>query len=424
MKKLFFSLIFCSLTAQAQNNETVNITLNQVVDKISKENLTVYENALRVYQSKESVTVARRNLLPKLNIWNLAGAATEIMFGGPSGAAAGAFSLVEDIAPFLVPGNWFRASQVALFYEADKESYRALWGNEVLTAKSLYFHILLDNSLLNHVQRTKADLEKIYKIVQVRETFGGQPRSISQDIKLRLLSLEEDTRALNALIAEEESLLAFMMGYSTGTRLKVTPIKLPNYEKIEPLDYSDFEYRAVNVSPEIRQFDYLIKASGYVRKEVQYSFLGASSMSRGLTGGVFDGLPVQNGLGFGTSASMRIVKSQKKILEVQKKAVTETVKRQLKMLVYNYNLDLANYNNTKKRLSLAHEILNDLYRRIQFGDNVDSLTLIEASRNVIDADTVLFSTMYRFLSSEDKLSRVIFNGDYNKQPIAIERLKE
>lgn len=425
MKHLFLlSLFILPFQTFAQSKETVELKLEQVVDKVSKENFTVYENALRIYQSKESVTVARMNLLPKLNLWNLASAATEIFFGGPAGAASGAFTLVEDLAPFLVPANWFRASQAELFYEADKEGYRALWSNEVLTAKSLYFHMLLDSSLLDHVEKSKQDLEKIYRIVRVRETFGGQPQSVSQDIKLRLLSLEEDTRALESLIAEEESLLAYMMGYPTGTRLKIAPIKLPNYSQIQPLDYEDFVFRAVNVSPEIRQFNYLIEASQYVRKEVQYAFLGSSSLSRGATGGVFDGIPIQNGLGFGTGASLRIVKAQKQILITQQKAVTETVKRHLKLLVNNYNLDLANYKNTKKRLDLAHSILNGLYQRIQFGDDVDSLKLIEASRNVIEADTVLFSTMYRFLSSEDKLSRAIFNGDYSKSPIAIDRLKE
>jgi outer membrane protein TolC len=423
MKLLTFSLLFTfSASISAQTRQSVEIKLNQVVEKVSKENFNVYENALRVYQSKESITVARANLLPKLNIWNLASAATEIIFGGPSGAAAGAFTLVEDIAPFLIPANWFRASQVQLFYEADKEGYRALWSNEVLTAKSLYYHILLDSSLLTHIEKSKRDLESIYQIVLVRETFGGQPRSVSQDIKLRLLALEEDTRALETLIAEEESLLGFMMGYPTGTRLKAAPINLPNYDQIQPLNYEDFIYRAVNVSPEIRQFDYLIEASQYVRKEVQYAFLGSSSLSRGLSGGVFDGIPVQNGLGFGTGSSLRIVRTQKEILKTQQKAVKETVKRHLKLLVNNYNLDVANYKNTKKRLELSHEILNELYQRIHFGADVDSMKLIEASRNVIEADTILFSTMYRFLSSEDKLSRMIFNGDYSKKPVSIERL--
>lgn len=410
-------------TSQAQSRDVVEVKLSDVVSKVSSENFNLYENALRVYQSKESITVARMNLLPRLNLWNMVSSAVEVFFGGPTGAVSGASTLVEDIAPFLVPANWFRVSQARLFYEADKEGYRALWANEVLTAKSLYYHILLDTSLKDHIARSRADLERIQQYVRVRETFGGLPQGVSQEISLRMLALEEDSRALEALIAEEESLLGFMMGHPTGTRLKVAPVELPDYDTIRPLEYEDFVYRAVNVSPEIRQFNYLIDAAYYVRQEVRYAFLGSSSMSRGLSGGVFDNLPMQNGLGFGTAASLRIVRSQREILKTQQKAVTETVKRHLRLLVNNYNLDLANYKNTKRRLELAHEVLDNLYKRIQFGDAVDSLQLIEASRNVIQADTVLYSTMYRFLSSEDKLSRMIFNGDYSKSPVAIAQLR-
>jgi outer membrane protein TolC len=147
-------------------------------------------------------------------------------------------------------------------------------------------------------------------------------------------------------------------------------------------------------------------------------------MSRGVNGGVFDSLPVQNGLGFGTGASIRIVKTQKEILKVQKKAVEETVKRQLKLLVNNYNLDVDNYKNLKERVTLSKNSLDQIYRRIQFGESIDSLQLIESSRNLIDAETSLFSVMFRFLNSEDKLARLIFYGDYDKAKDAIKRVQK
>ncbi len=425
MKKiiiLIFILCFSSVS-MSQSNETIEVSLDQVVGKISNENLTVYESALRVYQTKESITFARMNLLPRLNLWKLASSAVEIFAGGPVGVASGAFSIVEDIAPFVVPANWFRVSQAKLFYKADLEGYRALWGNEVLTAKSLYFHLLLDTSLLEHIKKSRKDLNEIYSIVKVRETFGGASITVSQEIKQRLLALDEDTRAIEVLIAEEESLLAFMMGYETGVRLKAKQIKLPDYDSLSQLNYEDFVFRAVDESPEIRQFDHLIEASKYARKEVQYAFLGASSLSRGLTGGVFDNLPVQPGLGFGTAASLRIVRSQKEILKVQQKAVKETVKRHLKLLVNNYNLDLSNYRNINQRVYLASSSLNNMYNRLRLGEEVDSLALIEASRNYIEADTSLFAVMYRFLSSEDKLSRMIFHGDYAHSREAVEKVK-
>ncbi len=424
MRNLALLILFIPILSWGQSTQEVKINLKQVVDKVSTENYSVYQNSLRVYQAKESITVARMNLLPRLNLWKLASAALEIFAGGPAGAAAGGFSIVEDIAPFLVPANWFRVSQTKLFYQADLQGYKALWANEVLTSKALYHHILLDSSLKDHIRRSQVDLEKIYQIVKVRETFGGSPQKVSQEIKIRLLALDEDLRALEVLISEEESLLAFLMGYPTGTRLKVTEIDMPDYDSLEHLDYEDFEFRAVDVSPEVKQFEYFIAAADYARKEVSYAFLGASSLSRGLNGGIFDNLPVQSGLGFGTGASIRIVKSQKEILKVQKKAVEETVRRSLRQLVNNYNLDVDNYKNLKARQNLTRNGLQQLYQRIQFGENVDSLQLVESSRNLIEADTSMFSVMFRFLNSEDKLSRLIFHGDYTKAKDALSRIQE
>jgi outer membrane protein TolC len=414
--------IFLASPSFAQTQEVVEVDIEKLVEKISKENYKVYEAANRVYQAKESITVARMNLLPRLNLWNLASGVVSIFSG--AGAAAGAFSIVEDIAPFLVPANWFRVSQTELFYEADKEGYRALWANEVLTAKALYLHLLLDSSLREHIIQTKRDLNNIHQIVRVRETFGGTSAGVSQDIKLRLLALDEDARALEVLIAEEESLLAFMMGYPTGVKLKPKAVDMPGYDDLEKLDYRDFEFRAVDVSPEVRQYDYIIKAADHVRREIPYSFLGTSSMSRGINGGVFDSVPMQQGLGFGASASIRVVKSQKELLKVQKKGVEETIRRQLKLLIDNYNLDIDNYHGMKQRVTLSQRILNDLYQRIKFGEEVDSLQLIEASKNHIEADTALFGVMFRFLNTEDKLARLIFYGDYSKQPVSIADMRK
>lgn len=417
------ALPIISFDAFGQSKEVIEVGLNDVVKKVSTQNYTVYEAATRVYQAKESITVARMNLLPRLNLWKLASSAFEIFAGGPTGVGSGALSIIEDIAPFLVPANWFRATQMELLYEADQEGYRALWANELLTAKAQYYHLLLDSALLDHIEQSRKELEEIYQIARVRETFGGAPQSVSQDIKIRLLSLDEDARALKVLISEEESMLAYLMGYPTGVKLKARPVKLPDYESLEKLNYEDFEYRAVDVSPEVRQFDYFITASDYIRKEISYAFLGTSSLSRGINGGIFDSIPVQPGLGFGTRASLRIARSQKDLLKVQQKGVEETVKRHLKLLVDNYNLDIDNYRGMKTRVGLAKKVVEQLHQRVQLGDDVESLQLIEASRNHIDADTALFAVMFRFLNNEDKLARLIFHGDYSKPPVAIESLK-
>ena len=47
------------------------ISLNDVASKVKESNFTVLENAQRVYQAKETITFSKRNLLPRLNFWNI-----------------------------------------------------------------------------------------------------------------------------------------------------------------------------------------------------------------------------------------------------------------------------------------------------------------------------------------------------------------
>lgn len=124
---------------------------------------------------------------------------------------------------------------------------------------------------------------------------------------------------------------------------------------------------------------------------------------------MFDSLPVQDGVGFGTPASMRIVSAQKEILKVQREGIKETIKRHLKLLVGNYNLDIESYSSLKRRVELTTAAQDQL---------------IEASKNHLHADTAFFAVQYRFITNEDKLARLIFHGDYSKKPIVIESLKK
>lgn len=424
---IFLFFTYTPLTSWADNSwvndiqtsNEVAITMEDVVKKVSNENYSVYANALRVYQARENIQFARMNLLPKLNLWRLAGVAVDTVLGN----YASSLNLVGDIAPFLVPANWFRFEAAKILYNAEKEGYRALWANELMTAKALYVHLLLDQSLLDHIKQNQKELNALLQIVKLRELLGGAPQGASRDIEVQLLALKEDARQLQVLLSEEESLLSYMMGFDAEKTVVPVAISMPKIESMLPLEYEDFIFRAVDSSPEVRQFDHLIAATDTVRREVFYSFLGTSNMSRGVAGGIFDNIPIQDGLGFGAPASMRIASAQKEILKVQRTGIEETLKRHLKLLVNQYNLDLESYSNLKQRVALTQATKEQLHDRLSLGQEVEMLSLIEASRNHIQADTAFFAIQFRFITNEDKLARLIFHGDYSKQPVVVESLK-
>jgi hypothetical protein len=403
------------LLASVAKGAEVIVSLPDVTQKVSQENFLVLESANRVYQAKEAVTFARMNLLPKLNIWKLASVAYD---------PRSAVSLIEDVAPFLVPANWFKVKEQKHLYRAQREAYHALWANEVMTSRNLYLQILHDQSLLSHIGMQKASLEDILAIVRSREALGGEDSKVSKDIQVRILSLLEDQRALEVLISEEQGLLGFVMGYKADDSVNPAAVSFPDFGTSKPLEYSALVPAVSERSPEVRQFNELLLAADKVKKEVYFSFLGSSSMSQGVAGGVFDGVPVQNGLGFGLGASIRISKAQKELLQLQAQGVQETLKRHLKLLVATHNLDLEHYGNLKRRVELTAEILDQLYDRLRLGEGVSSLVLLEASRNHIEANTGFFGIQYRMLMNVERLSRLLMEQDYGGKPPHIDEIKE
>jgi len=412
MKKVFFLFLFFQQMVLAEPVRRIEI--REVVQRVSQNNYTVYENALRVYQAKMSIEKARADMLPKLNIWGIA----KLILDPIS-----IIEQISDMAPFLVPANWFRLEEVKLLYLAEKEGYRALWGNELYAAKALYANVLFDQSLLQHVQRSIRELQRIHRIALTRESFGGARLGTARDIEIKILGLKEDEQNLLVLLSLELDQLSYALGYPASTTLSLTPVQLPVLEGATPLQPSDYEFRVLSSSPERRQFSHFLSALSQVKKEIEYSFLGSSSMSRGVAGGVFDNLPSGNGLGFGNGAALKIVDAQKEIMKTQKLGVEETLKRQLKTVAMQYNSDVTNFHNFKRRLELSRDAQNSLLRRIQIGDNIDVLELSEASRNQIQAEAAMLAIQYRTLNSQDRLNRLLFDGDYTLSPPLIESLK-
>lgn len=96
---------------------------------------------------------------------------------------------------------------------------------------------------------------------------------------------------------------------------------------------------------------------------------------------------------------------------------------QLRAVGTQFNSDLANYDNFKRRVQLSKESKEALLRRLKLGENIDVVELSENSRAQILAETALLTVHYRVLNSTDRLQRLIFDGDYSMNPPLIDSLK-
>lgn len=380
------------------------VTLKDVTDRVSSENYFVLQNAQKVYQAKQSIQLARRNLLPKLNLWRI----IESPF-----SARGLLGLVGDIAPFLVPNNWLRVKEERLFAEATQHGYKALWANQLLTARGLLFQSSLEERLQEGVIENYKSLQRIYEIVKSREAMGSAPPGSSRQVEIQLLAAQDEMTTLKRVIQESRSQLAFMLGFPGNDEAIPSGIQYISIGSRNPLRYDDYEAKVLSASPETKQYNALIRAADYVRRGRYFTFLGSSSLSRGTGGGIFDDLPMQDGLGFGLGPSVQIVRSQKNILVLQKDAVEETLRKDLKILVESYNVDVVARQDAVKRLSLTDQLLVSLEDRMKLGDAVEATELVQAAEAKMNALAAYHAIEVRLLLNLDRLRRMSFSDAFN-----------
>ena len=399
MKKLIFLL--CFTIANSVFAET-KITLNDVSEKVKNYNFTVLENAQRVYQAKETINFNKRNLLPKLNLWNIL--KTPFTWQG-------AIDIVQDIAPFLIPNNWFKIGQSREFYYANQEQYRALWANEVMTAKLLYINTLRDIHFLEILNQQAEKLKELVEIARSREIFGSVDASTTRFLKIKSIEMREDIRALENLVFEEKKALSYLMGIDQEESLVLEKIMLPKVEGLKPIQFDTFVFKALDASPEISQYKYLKEALKYTRKSVYFSFLGASSNSQG----VFNNIPVQDGLGFGAASSIRISNSESHILDINKESTKEVIKKSLYNLVNNFNSYVSNIQNQTERRNLARDNYITLRSNLDMGLDIDPLEMLQSVQNEFDATISLVNYQFGVVTNMERLKRMIFNDDYSKK---------
>lgn len=384
--------------------ETVKLKIEDVASKVSNDNFMVLENAQRVYQRKERIKFSRASLLPKLNIWNLLKIPALIL----DPLALG--DIIQDVAPFLVPANWFKVGQAKHLYKSQQEQYRALWANEVNTAKLLFVSVYRDIKLQGLISSKSTQYKMLMDVAESRNVFGEGNIFAYNLIKDRHLALTEDTRNLKNLTFNETKELQYLTGIGNELDVEIVPPTLPKLEDAEKVDFSKIIFKVIEASPEAKQFEHMFNALGKVKGEIYFNVLGTSTYSAG--NGAFDNIPIQDGLGFGLGSSLRISKSEGRILKIQLEATIETLKRQANLVVNEHNSLIENFDITNQRITLAESNYRAMIDHISIGGEIDALEMTEILDNLYASKILLLSYQLRYSDLVEKLKRMTFSGDY------------
>lgn len=382
----------------------VPLSIHEVGAKVKEQNLLVQEEAERVYQARQAVKIARTNLLPKLNLWRIIQAVASF--------PVGLLGLIEDLVPFLMPNNWLTLKQQSLFYQVELQGQKALKANQVFNAKNLYLDTLADLRLYEMIQTSLKNTKEVWEYVKIQEVFGQAPQGARELLEIRMLAFEDDLKSMQQLLALELQTLSQLVGLPQKDVIKLNPAltAMPNAAlNVEPI-----EKLALEISPEIKQFDYMISAAAYIKKTAWFSILGVSGMTRGVANGVFDSIPVQDGLGFGVGSTIAVGRSYIAQIKLQQEGAMQTLSRQVQAMVTSFNLDLDRYSNANQRRSIAEKLYKMQIERLSLGQSVPALELIESLEQGLRARTDALMVETRLRQTTEKVSRITFEGeDYN-----------
>jgi hypothetical protein len=217
---------------------------------------------------------------------------------------------------------------------------------------------------------------------------------------------------LNQTLKEEKMRLLYMMALPVDSKFELAPIQ----EKKAPTLKSKDVVAIIDQSPEILLYDKLIQVSGLLKDEIYFSFLGGSSISRGFAGGVFDSVPTDGGLGFGTPTQIKIAKDQTSILTKQKEAALAMIKMQ-------YTSAQEINTNLVEQLTAAKEIYQFSIQRVEnlkdkmyLGQKINLAEFSDALLGLSKSTAQVYVIQYQMKQNQYKMDRILWLSDFKDRP--------
>lgn len=399
-------ILFCIITSlNLLAQQDVLIKVDDVANKLKDSNLELYAGATQVYNAKQRIKFARNSLLPKLNIWRLASVLVDWKAAGEV--------LAQDLVPFLVPANWQRVKESKLLGEATNEGFHGLQKNTIFQTKLMYFQ-LQQEIFQNELQREYlSKIDKILVSLSGQTHFNNQINQWFRDLSYKKTLIEFDIIEMNKLISEERQQLSLALGLNSKELMM--PEKLESNFGMEIQDYSDADENEEDVlfqSCELKEFDYVLKAAPKVKKEINWNVLGVSDISRGAAGGVFDDIPIQDGLGFGMGSSLKIHKQQIELLKKQREGVSQILLRQIQSIAYKIKLLEQQHKISLDKLELLEQDKEQMQLRFTLGANFNPVVLADLEQRFSLAKISIANISLTIKSEHEKLKRLFEKDEY------------
>ncbi len=385
-------------TDDLSTSYVTGLTIDELLGRTKYINYTVMQKAEGVYRAKSQISLAYRNLLPRLNLRDV------LSF------ALGPFGFVEaigNLVPFVFPSNWYKFEQSKDLSKAETASYASLRGNEMHTVEALSYLHLRNIEISKYLEQEITWLKEVQKHLETREQIGDIPQGTSILLSVKIGSLSLDKEQLDLYIQNENSLIAHSIGSPVGKSLQLANLPRIDISRSETISAETCMNSVPKNSHEVAAINHMIKASQNQSLEAQYSFLDPNS----------DGA-----LGIGTPTLIRIGKSHVNELKIRQKEIISLLQKGCTESVNERNTSVRTYNMSWQYLKQSQNLKNILSQKIILEGNFSTEVLLELvanSENLVKFKSQALSSETQFRVSESKLNRLTLNGFYKNLEVGL-----
>ena len=355
-----------------------------------------------VLAAKETVNLRRGQLLPAVNI-------TAIVSRFPNFASAA----VQVLLPFLIPSNWFNLDMSKHQLAASGYAFYLMELNDYASAISLYETVVGDIELNKVLEQQYKNLTEIRDLVRNSYQVGTE---VSADVAQAVYQADSalgQVQKLNELVAQEQSTIRGLLGLPLSVKLVFDD----THRAAIPQEQGQAQsiLNAVNpVSAEFRQLESLIAASKDNKKNAIFSFLTGAAVNLSTTGIAATG-QVTGGIGFSYIPGINIANlatSQLKIQEAELRTQEgQTIESALASIrEAKGQVAVANDSVKQAKIAFAGEL-----NSYKVGE-IDLLHALQASTNVILAETTAVQARIDLDNQRLMLERVLVSGEFAQIP--------
>lgn len=270
-----YILLLASLISSIAQAETVKLNPDSLRTLLLENNNSIMVELNQLQQAKDSLSVARGNLLPSINLGAIISTAANPAF---------IMSSISILLPFLVPSNWFNLAASRHELEAEKASYYLLQLNAYASAYGLYETIVTDMDLLEILQTKYNNLKNIHDTLQTQSDLVGNVSQ--QDInnaaaqaQIAYVSMLQLDELVNKT---EKPSLGRALGLPIATDFVIEPTHVgPSVDETQ--DLQKIAEKALALAPETIQLKELEAAAKDLKWSKIFSFLTGASLSTSLS---------------------------------------------------------------------------------------------------------------------------------------------